>query len=104
MKSTRIILKKKKIKNGKEYVDQADIMDGISITKFGNKLDAQKVYLGFKQEGVDASLVKGVIIRRYKDKKRKEIEKDHIEQIEALKKAYKKKMEIDYEVIDKEWK
>lgn len=98
----KITLKKKNKNNGQLFVDHAEITDGISITKFQSKVEAQKIYMGLKQKGTDASLYRGVLIQRYKDKKAKEIAEMTIEQIEALKKSMRKKIEITYDVEERE--
>lgn len=98
MKSIKIVLKKQALKNDKTYTDEANITDGISITKYERGADAQKSFLALKQAGTDASLYKNTIIQRWKDKNSKEITELTLKQIEELKKKMRKKLKITYKI------
>lgn len=99
MTSFKIILTKKGIKKGISYTDVAHITENMSVTKYENPKDANAAYLALKNKGISAGLTKNVLIQRYKGKNTKEVLELHLKQIEELKKMFKKKLEIKYEVI-----
>lgn len=98
MRFIRITLAKQNKKSGKLFTDVSTITDGKCATHFEKLKDAQQSYIVYKQKGEHVVMNKGVLIQRYKNMTAEEIRDMVIAQIEALKKQFRKKMDINYTI------